>query len=95
MGQVLDVMERHGLRPPPTITLLSRALLTLEGTLHVIDPGFDLATEGTQLIDDRRVGERRDAGGDDPARGRPRAARRCARCRSTLEALATSSAPGR
>ena len=43
MGQVLDVMERHGLRPPPTVTLLSRALLTLEGTLHVIDPGFDLA----------------------------------------------------
>jgi ubiquinone biosynthesis protein len=50
MGQVLDVMERHGLRPPPTVTLLSRALLTLEGTLHVIDPGFDLAREGTQLM---------------------------------------------
>jgi ubiquinone biosynthesis protein len=50
MGQVLDVMERHGLRPPPTVTLLSRALLTLEGTLHVIDSGFDLAREGTQLM---------------------------------------------
>src|SRR5581483_7809584 len=50
MTQVLDVMERHGLRPPPSITLLSRALLTLEGTLRVIDPGFDLAREGTELI---------------------------------------------
>jgi ubiquinone biosynthesis protein len=50
MGQVLDVMERHGLRPPPTITLLSRALLTLEGTLRVIDPGFDLAREGTEIV---------------------------------------------
>ena len=50
MGAVLDVMERHGLRPPATITLLSRALLTLDGTLHVIDPGFDLAKEGSELV---------------------------------------------
>jgi ubiquinone biosynthesis protein len=50
MGQVLDVMERHGLRPPATITLLTRALLTLDGTLHLIDPGFDLAKEGTALV---------------------------------------------
>jgi ubiquinone biosynthesis protein len=50
MTQVLDVMERHGLRPPSTITLLSRALLTLDGTLRVIDAGFDLAREGSELV---------------------------------------------
>ena len=50
MGQVLDVMERHGLRPPATISRCPRALLTLEGTLRVIDPGFDLAKEGSELV---------------------------------------------
>ena len=31
MTGVLDVMERHGLRPPRAMLLLSRSLLTLEG----------------------------------------------------------------
>jgi ubiquinone biosynthesis protein len=43
--QVLSVMVRHGLRVPPSMTSLSRALLTLDGTLRVIDPSFVLATE--------------------------------------------------
>jgi ubiquinone biosynthesis protein len=43
--QVLSVMVRHGLRVPPSMTSLSRALLTLDGTLRVIDPSFVLASE--------------------------------------------------
>jgi ubiquinone biosynthesis protein len=44
---VLAVMSHHGLRVPPSMTSLSKALLTLDGTLRVIDPGFDLAREAT------------------------------------------------
>jgi ubiquinone biosynthesis protein len=50
IANVLSVMDRHGLRPPASITLLARALLTLEGTLSILDPGFDLAAEGEQIV---------------------------------------------
>ena len=50
MTGVLDVMERHGLRPPRTMLLLSRTLLTLEGTLKVIDPEFNLPGQATELV---------------------------------------------
>jgi ubiquinone biosynthesis protein len=47
--QVLTVMDRHGLQVPSALTLLSRSLLTLEGTLGVLCPGFDFAATGTEL----------------------------------------------
>ena len=47
---VLNVMERHGLRPPSTLLLLSRTLLTLEGTLKVLDPTFDLPARAAELV---------------------------------------------
>jgi ubiquinone biosynthesis protein len=50
MGEVLNVMQRHGLRPPKSISLLSRAMLTLDGTLRIISPSFDLASESTELV---------------------------------------------
>jgi ubiquinone biosynthesis protein len=50
MAGVMDVMEHHGLRPPPSMLLLSRTLITLEGTLKTIDPGFDLASEAQLLV---------------------------------------------
>jgi ubiquinone biosynthesis protein len=50
VGDVLQVMTKHGLTPPASITLLGRAMLTLEGTLTIIDSGFDLASEGEQLV---------------------------------------------
>ena len=43
-------MNRHGLQPPASITLLARALLTLEGTLSILSPGFDLAGEGERIV---------------------------------------------
>lgn len=50
IGQVLQAMQRHGLRPPASITLLARALLTLDGTLRGLDPGFDFGRESESLL---------------------------------------------
>ncbi|MCE3552778.1 AarF/UbiB family protein [Pseudonocardia sp. RS11V-5] len=43
MQEVIAIMQHHGIPVPPTLTLLGRALVTLEGTLRVIDPQVDLA----------------------------------------------------
>lgn len=47
---VMDVMEQHGMRPPRSMLLLSRTLLTLEGTLRTIDPGFKVAVESQEIV---------------------------------------------
>jgi ubiquinone biosynthesis protein len=52
IGQVLEVMRRHEMRPPASMSLLGRALLTLEGTLRIISPGFDLAETSRQVVAD-------------------------------------------
>ena len=49
--EVLAVMTRHGLQVPASMTSLSKALLTLDGTLRLIDPSFDLAHEATAAAD--------------------------------------------
>jgi ubiquinone biosynthesis protein len=56
MSGVFDTMERHGLTPPGSMVLLGRTMLTLEGTLRLLDPATDLAPAATQLL----TGERRD-----------------------------------
>jgi ubiquinone biosynthesis protein len=50
MAGVIDVIERHGLRPPRSMLILSRTLLTLEGTLRGLDSRFELGREATQLV---------------------------------------------
>jgi ubiquinone biosynthesis protein len=50
MSAVLDVMARHGLAVPSAMTVLSRALVTLEGTLRTIEPGFNIAREVNELL---------------------------------------------
>jgi ubiquinone biosynthesis protein len=50
MVGVVDVIERHGLRPPRSMLLLSRTMITLEGTLRTLDPGFRLGKEAEQLV---------------------------------------------
>ncbi len=47
--QLLATMDRHGLRVPSALTLLSRSLITLEGTLGVLSSGFDFAATGQEL----------------------------------------------
>jgi ubiquinone biosynthesis protein len=60
--QVLTIMTRHGLRVPRSMTSLSRALLTLDGTLQVIDPTFELATEATAAAEELRPPDQELAG---------------------------------
>ena len=50
MTMILDIMGRHGLTVPSTMTILSRSLLTLEGTLRTIDSSFDVATEVNAVL---------------------------------------------
>jgi ubiquinone biosynthesis protein len=50
MAGVLDTIERHGLRPPRSMLLLSRTLITLEGTLNTIDPTFSLGGEAELIV---------------------------------------------
>jgi len=47
---VILMMGRYGLAVPRSMTSLSRALLTLEGTLRIIAPRFDFAAEATALV---------------------------------------------
>ena len=58
LGAVLGIMERHGLRAPGSLVLLSRTLLTLEGTLRVIDPDFHLPTQAAELMASDPLGDR-------------------------------------
>jgi ubiquinone biosynthesis protein len=50
LGGVIEVIDRHGLRPPRSMLLLSRTLITLEGTLRTIAPGFELGREAEQIV---------------------------------------------
>jgi ubiquinone biosynthesis protein len=47
---MMEVMQHHELSPPRPMVLLSRTLVTLEGTLRTIHPGFDLASEAELLV---------------------------------------------
>jgi len=40
--EILDVAHRHGLRIPPQFTMAARALITLEGTVELLDPGVSV-----------------------------------------------------
>jgi ubiquinone biosynthesis protein len=48
--EVLSVMRRHGMRPPTSVTLLARSLLTMEGTLRLIDPGFSFTATSREVV---------------------------------------------
>jgi len=40
LQMVLRVLSRHGVALPRALTVLARAMLTLDGTLRILDPGF-------------------------------------------------------
>lgn len=40
LTQIIRVLNRHGVGAPPALTLLARAILTLDGTLRSLDPTF-------------------------------------------------------
>jgi ubiquinone biosynthesis protein len=46
---MIGVLQRHHLPVPTSLTLLSRALITLDGTLATMAPGFAFAQEAQDL----------------------------------------------
>jgi ubiquinone biosynthesis protein len=40
ISEIIRVLDRHGVGAPPSLTILARAILTLDGTLRAIDPDF-------------------------------------------------------
>lgn len=56
-GDLFRVVADHGLSIPPEIAAVFRALATVEGTLTLLAPSFDLVTE-TKSLAARYVGER-------------------------------------
>jgi ubiquinone biosynthesis protein len=46
---MIAVLQRHHLPVPTSLTLLSRALITLDGTLSTMAPGFGFAQEAQEL----------------------------------------------
>ncbi|TAK68183.1 MAG: AarF/ABC1/UbiB kinase family protein [Actinomycetota bacterium] len=47
---VVHVLARHGVKAPRALTVLGRAMLTLDGTLRIIDPGFRMVERATETI---------------------------------------------
>src|SRR5262249_6514542 len=50
MVGVSDVIDRPVLRPARSMMILSRALITVEGTLRGLDSSFELGSEATDLV---------------------------------------------
>lgn len=40
ISEIIRVLNRHGVGAPPSLTILARAILTLDGTLRALDPDF-------------------------------------------------------
>lgn len=40
ISEIIRVLDRHGVGAPPSLTILARAILTLDGTLRALDPEF-------------------------------------------------------
>lgn len=50
LGEVVRVLGHHGVRAPRSLTVLGRAVLTLDGTLRTIDPTFRMGPEAQKQI---------------------------------------------
>lgn len=46
---LLDTLRRHRLAIPPSLLLVLRTLSSLEGTLHLLEPDYDLTRRGLEL----------------------------------------------
>jgi ubiquinone biosynthesis protein len=51
MEDLVATLSRFGMRLPTDIVLLSRALVTVDGTLRVLCPDFSLVAAATQMLD--------------------------------------------
>ncbi|MBM9466909.1 ABC1 kinase family protein [Nakamurella leprariae] len=53
LQQIIDVMGHHQIPVPPALTILGRAMVTIEGTLRVISPRFDVAASAVTELGGR------------------------------------------
>jgi ubiquinone biosynthesis protein len=51
IGEVVLVLQRHGVRVPKSLTVLGRATVTMEGSLRTLAPGYDMANSAQTLVD--------------------------------------------
>ncbi len=53
MQDLVATLSRFGMRIPTDVVLLSRALVTVDGTLRALDPDMSLVAAATRMFDDR------------------------------------------
>lgn len=46
---MIELLQRHRVTVPPSLAVLARALITLDGTLHLIAPAYPLAERVTEV----------------------------------------------
>jgi ubiquinone biosynthesis protein len=51
MEDLVSMLSRFGMRLPTDVALLARALVTVDGTLRVLQPDLSLVAAATQLVD--------------------------------------------
>jgi ubiquinone biosynthesis protein len=53
LDRIIKIMGRHGIPVPPGLSVLGRAMVTMEGTLRGLFPGFDLAAVASRQLSGR------------------------------------------
>jgi ubiquinone biosynthesis protein len=56
LNDLLRLVIQHGLALDPQLAALFRSLATLDGTLRVIDPSFNLVAEAQRFAEEQRLG---------------------------------------
>jgi ubiquinone biosynthesis protein len=50
ISEIIRVLDRHGVGAPPSLTILARAILTLDGTLRALDPDFRMGPSAQERM---------------------------------------------
>ena len=50
IAEIIRVLNRHGVQAPPALTILARAVLTMDGTLRGLDPTFRMGPAAQQRM---------------------------------------------
>ena len=78
LQDLVRMLSEFGIRLPGDLVILSRALVTLEGTLRIISPTASIVTEASRWC--RRRGRGHRSRRDDPRRAPRRCSRTCVTC---------------
>lgn len=49
MNDLMDMLQEFGIRIPGSLTMFGRAIVTLEGTLRALSPGYEMADEAQRV----------------------------------------------